>query len=114
MYYLVDMYNDKTNFIDGIDSDTCQKILNSSTIISETLEFYYLGKCVSDSFDTLIQWSYSANPSSNYIMRNLHTAERLVRGFLFELRTCLDHMETKIKQDYRPHSAPADRRHGKH
>ena len=37
MYYLVDMYNDKTNFIDGIDSDTCQKILNSSTIISETL-----------------------------------------------------------------------------
>lgn len=100
MYYLVDMYNDKTNFIDGIDSDTCQKILNSSTIISETLEFYYLGKCVSDSFDTLIQWSYSANPSSNYIMRNLHTAERLVRGFLFELRTCLDHMETKIKQDY--------------
>lgn len=100
MYYLVDMYNDKTNFIDGIDSDTCQKILNSSTIISETLEFYYLGKCVSDSFDTLIQWSYSANPSSNYIMRNLHTAERLVRGFLFELRTCLDHMETKIKQEY--------------
>ena len=82
MYYLVDMYNDKTNFIDGIDSDTCQKILNSSTIISETLEFYYLGKCVSDSFDTLIQWSYSANPSSNYIMRNLHTAERLVRGLL--------------------------------
>lgn len=35
MYYLVDMYNDKTNFIDGIDSDTCQKILNSSTIISD-------------------------------------------------------------------------------
>ena len=33
-------------------------------------------------------------------MRNLHTAERLVRGFLFELRTCLDHMETKIKQEY--------------
>lgn len=100
MYSLVDMYNDETNFIDGIDSDTCQKILNSSTIISETLEFYYLGKCVSDSFDTLIQWSSSANPSSNYIMRNLHTAERLVRGFLFELRTCLDHMETKIKQEY--------------
>ena len=42
----------------------------------------------------------SDDTSSNYIMRNLHTAERLVRGFLFELRTCLDHMETKIKQEY--------------
>ena len=33
-------------------------------------------------------------------LRNLHTAERLVRGFLFEFRTCLDHMETEIKRAY--------------
>ena len=30
----------------------------------------------------------------------MHAAERLVRGFLFEFRTCLDHMETEIKRVY--------------
>lgn len=100
MYYLVDLHDDKMNFIDGINSDTCYQILDSSTIVSETLEFYYLGKCVGDSLDALLQWSSIANPNGNYIMRNLHSSERLVRGFLFEWRTCLDHMETEIKHKY--------------
>lgn len=50
--------------------------------------------------DELIEWSNGSNSSGNYILRNLHTAERLVRGFLFEFRTCLDHMETEIKRAY--------------
>lgn len=55
---------------------------------------------VCDALDQLMEWNKNANPSGNYLMRNLHTAERLVRVFLFEFRTCLDYMETRIKENY--------------
>ena len=100
MYYFVDMYEDKLTFIDNIDSETCLKVLEASDSINQVLDFYFLGKCVSDAWDELIEWSNKSNTNGNYILRNLHTAERLVRGFLFEFRTCLDHMETEIKRAY--------------
>ena len=100
MYYFVDMYEDKLTFIDNIDSETCLKVLEASDSINQVLDFYFLGKCVSDAWDELIEWNNKSNTNGNYILRNLHTAERLVRGFLFEFRTCLDYMETEIKRAY--------------
>lgn len=100
MYYFVDMYDNKLNFIENINDEICKKVLDASNSVNEVLEFYNLGKCVSDAWDELIHWSNEADRSGNHIMRNLHTAERLVRGFLFEFRTCLDHMETEIKRKY--------------
>ena len=100
MYYFVDMYNDKLNFIENISDETCKNVLDASNSVREVLIFYNLGKCVSDAWNELIQWSNEADRSGNHIMRNSHTAERLVRGFLFEFRTCLDHMETEIKRVY--------------
>lgn len=100
MYYLVDMYDNTLNFIDNISNKTCEEMLDASDSVHEVLELYNLGKCVSDAWDELIQWSNEADRGGNHIMRNLHTAERLVRGFLFEFRTCLDHMETEIKRVY--------------
>ena len=43
---------------------------------------------------------HDASNSGNHMMRNLHRAERLVTGFLYEFRACLDHMETDIKRNY--------------
>lgn len=100
MYYFVDMYEDKLTFIDNINSETCLKILENSDSINQVLDFYFLGKCVGDAWDELIEWSNNSNSNGKYILRNLHTAERLVRGFLFKFRTCLDHMETEIKRAY--------------
>lgn len=105
MYYLVDMYDNKLNFINNIGNETCKEALDAYNSVKEVLEFYTLGKCVSDAWNALMQWSNEADRSGNSIMRNMHTAERLVRGFLFELRTCLDHMETEIKRAYGKDSA---------
>lgn len=100
MYYFVDMYNEKMHFIDNISGEKCKEALDAVASIEEVLEFYTLGSCVRDAWDELIQWSNEADRSGNYLMRNLHTAERLVIVFLFEFRTCLDHMETEIKREY--------------
>lgn len=100
MYYFVDMYNDKLNFIDGIDNEKCKEVLEASNSVKEVLKFHILGQCVCDALDELTKWSDKTPRGGNYLMRNLHTAERLVRGYLFEFRTCLDHMETEIKRKY--------------
>jgi len=100
MYYLVDMYDGKLNFVENIEETVCREILDASDSVKETLEFYALGKGFCDAWDQLILWSNTANRDGNYMMRNLHTAEHLVRGFLFEFRTCLDHIETDIKRKY--------------
>ncbi len=100
MYYFVDMYDNRLNFIDNINNEKCKEVIEALNSVEEVLEFYNLGKCVKDAWDELIEWSNEADRSGNMIMRNLHTAERLVRGFLFEFRTCLDHMETEIKRKY--------------
>lgn len=100
MYYLVDMYDNKLNFVSNISAEKCKELLDASDSVKEILEFYTLGKCVKDAWDELIQWSNDTDRSGNCLMRNMHTAERLVRGYLFEFRTCLDHMETEIKRSY--------------
>jgi hypothetical protein len=51
MYYFVDMYNDKLNFIENISGETCKKVLDASDSVNEVLELYNLGKCVSDAWD---------------------------------------------------------------
>ncbi len=100
MYYFVDMHDDKLNFLNGIEESSCLEVAQASDTTKDVLEYYFLGKCVAEAWDQLALWSSEANSSGNYLMRNLHTAERLVRNFLFEFRTCLDHMETDIKQKH--------------
>ena len=100
MKYFVDMYDDKTHFITSIGEEQCNEVLQSYNAVDEVLYFYGMGKCVSDALGQLLEWNDTANPSGNYLMRNLHTAERLVRGFLFEFRTCLDYMKTHIKEKH--------------
>lgn len=100
MKYFVDMHDDKMHFIADIDEDKCNELLQSYNAVGEILFFHRTGQCVCDALDQLLKWNNTANPSGNYLMRNLHTAERLVRGFLFEFRTCLDYMETHIKDEH--------------
>lgn len=100
MRYFVDMYNGKMNYISNIDFETCNQVSKAEDNTQEVLELYSLGTCVRDALDQLIEWSQKADNSGNYMMRNLHTAERMCRGFLFEFRTCLDHIETEIKRRY--------------
>lgn len=100
MYYFLDMHDNKLNFIQNISEETCIEVMQSYDSVKEVLRFFNMGKCVNDALDSLLVWNKEANPSSIYLMRNTHTAERLVRGFLFELRTCLDYMEAYIKDEY--------------
>ena len=100
MYCFVDTYNDALNFIGGIDSSTCKNILDAYNSLDNILELYKLNKEVRTSLNELVCWSSEVSSSSNYLIRNLYTAEKLTRDFLFKFRTCLDHAETLIKQSY--------------
>lgn len=100
MKYFVDMHDGKMHFIPSISTQKCDEVMQSVKSVEEVLYFYGMGKCVSEALDQLLEWNNTANPSCNYLMRNLHTAERLVRGFLFEFRTCLDYMDTHIREKY--------------
>lgn len=100
MKYFVDMHDNKSHFITSIGEEKCNEVLQSYNAVDEVLFFHGMGMCVRDALEQLLEWNKTANPSGNYLMRNLHTAERLVRGFLFEFRTCLEYMKTHIKEKY--------------
>ena len=40
MYYLVDMYDNKLNFVSNISDEKCNELLEASDSVKETLEFY--------------------------------------------------------------------------
>lgn len=100
MKYFVDMHDDKLHFIPSLGEEKCNEVLQSYNAVGEILFFHRMGQCVCDALDQLLEWSNKANPSGNYLLRNLHVADKLVRGFLFEFRTCLDYMEAHIKDEH--------------
>jgi len=100
MYCFVNTHDGNLNIIQGIEEKKCNLVLSAAESTHEVLEFYILGKCVADAWHQLKTWGLETKLDTNHLFRDLHTAERLVRSFLFEFRTCLDHMETEIKQKY--------------
>lgn len=46
-----------------------------------------------DALDELENWCKNVEQDAEYLMRNLHRAERLCRGFLYEFRTYQDHLK---------------------
>lgn len=98
MFRFVYIENGKMTIIKGIDEEDCRKTFEAAVAVKETLEVHFLVKCVADSWSALKKWDRETPRDTYYLMRNLHTSERLVRSFLFEFRTCLDHLETAFKR----------------
>lgn len=98
-YHLFHSFDGKLNPIAGVPEDLPEKMSDAVSNTAEVLEFYMLGLFVRASLEALKTWSTeTSRVFGEYLMRDLHIADKLCRDFLFEFRTCLDHMETKIKQ----------------
>lgn len=100
-YYLAKSEKASVSRIAGIPEDVPERFYKAVCNTEEVLEYYMLGLMVCESFTRLERWNSSTERFfGDYLIRDLHTAEKLCRDFLFEFRTCLDHMETKIKRKY--------------
>ena len=71
-------------------------IKNTRKILETHASLAYVQDALKD-FDV---WSKMAKTGGEMITRNLHTAERFCRGFLFEFKTYLDHMQTMLSHTY--------------
>ncbi len=94
------MYDGRLNFIDGIGQATVERTLEAYHNTHRLLEYYGLACEVRDAWYALKDFSDHACDDGNHLVQNLNRAEQLVRNFLFAFRTCLDHMQTAIRQDY--------------
>lgn len=69
-----------------------------ATRLLRTVEEEFL--CFHEALKELEDWCIRAPRDPEYLMRNLHTAERLCRGVLFEYKTFLDHTEKLLKRTF--------------
>ena len=95
-----------------IKSNECRRVTNISDDVPDqfysylndahrVIDFYIHDEILHDVFTQVENWC-SQNPiiGGNRKLKLSHEAERLCRGFLYEFRTCHDHIETEIKRTY--------------
>jgi len=100
-HIIFDTYDGKLNPIIGIPEKKIEELFNAINGINNVIFYYSLMFSVMDSFNELVHWKPIHNfARGNLIIRDLHSAERLTRSYLFEFRTVLDHMERSIKHDF--------------
>ena len=100
MYLLVEIRN-KTVVSKQSMSEECYRTIMDGlkeTKVIRKIEEEFM--CSHEALKELEDWCLSAPQDSEYLMRNLHTAERLCRGVLFEYRTFLDHTEKLLKKSF--------------
>lgn len=76
---------------------TVADALDATRVIREIEESFI---CFHVALKELEDWCSKASQDAEYLTRNLHTAERLCRGFLFEYKTFLDHTERILKRTF--------------
>ena len=87
--------------INGIPDGVAETLCANVQGVQRVLRFYLLGVYLHEAYEQLQEWSEQQQGIHGNRAENLrHKAERLCRGFLFEFRTCLDHIETEIKRQY--------------
>lgn len=73
-----------------------------ATKLLRTIEEEFL--CFHEALKELEDWCLRAPQDTEYLVRNLHTAEHKCRGVLFEYKTFLDHTEKLLKKEFKKDS----------
>ena len=73
MYYCVDMYNDKLNFLPEISEEECRNVLRAADISNRIVSYYGLGQCVCEALDQLLLWSNDdiVNIGLHFFLKNV-------------------------------------------
>ena len=108
MYYLLEIKN-RTELSRRPLSEECYRTVMKGlevTRLLRTVEEEFL--CFHEALRELEDWCINAPQDAEYLVRNLHTAERLCRGVLFEYKTFLDHTEKLLKKAFGKESDAAE------
>lgn len=100
MYCFIKIKDDRIEKTISLESPKGIEIADSVKNVAKILEAHRRVIYVHDALDDFDKWSREAKNGGAMILRNLHTAERLCRGFLFEFKTYLDHMQTTLSHRY--------------
>lgn len=115
MYYLLEI-RDHTELSRRPMSEECYRTVMEglkATELLRTIEEEFL--CFHEALKELEDWCMRAPQNGEYLMRNLHTAERLCRSVMFEYKTFLEHTEKTLKKTFGKESdAAAIFRQGTH
>lgn len=100
-YIPFDMHDGNLHPVTGIPEETIKMLYSALIGTEKILSYYSLMNPVTDSCYALIDWKRNYSIwEGNLLIRDLHKADNMTRTFLFEFRTVLDHMETKIKRQF--------------
>lgn len=100
MYYLLEI-KDQSVISKRPISEECYRTVAESLEATKTMRTIQEGfLSFHDALKELEDWCFKAPQDSEYLLRNLHTAERLCRSVLFEYRTFLDHTEKLLKKTF--------------
>lgn len=104
MYYLLEIRN-QTEVSRRPMSEECYRMVMEgleATRLLRTIEEEFI--CFHEALKELEDWCFKAPHDAEYLVRNLHTAERLCRNVLFEYKTFLDHTEKLLKKEFKKDS----------
>lgn len=90
--------------ISAQDDETSELVFQAINNTRELVFYYTNFVYVHEDLTELENWCIQAKPVGEYLTRNHHMAEKLCRGFLYEFRAFVDHLETGIKRTYTENS----------
>lgn len=107
MYFLLEIRN-KTEVSRRQISEECYHAIADGLETTRTIRTIEEGFfCFYEALKELENWCFRAPQDAEYLVRNLHIAERLCRGVLFEYKTFLDHTERLLKKIFGKESEAA-------
>lgn len=84
---------------------TVMEGLEATKLLRTVQEKFY---CFHEALQELQDWCIQAPRDAEFLTRNLHTAERLCRGVLYEYKTFLDHTAKLLKNTFGKDSEAAN------
>lgn len=100
MYCFAYIQNNQFEIVSLLDYEKGLEISNSIRDTARILKTHQSLSYVKDALVDFENWCQTAKTGGEAIVRNLHTAERYCRGFLFEFKTYLDHMQAMLSHEY--------------
>lgn len=100
MYCFTYINNNCFEIVSLIEDEKAIEIHNAIKNTGRILKAHQSLSYVKDALADFEKWCAAARADGDTIVRNHHAAERYCRGFLFEFKTYLDHMQAMLSHEY--------------
>ena len=96
--------HERFDHIRALDQETGELVFQAYKNTRELISYYTNFVYIHEALLELETWCHQAKTTGEYLTRNHHMAEKLCRGFLYEFRAFVDHLETSIKRRHTENS----------